>query len=397
MADGKEWTTANLNVNVSPSYCYDDAEANCRRYGRLYTWESAQGVCQSLGDGWRLPTDDEWRQMAKRYGGVSSDSADKGKAAFTALLSGGTSGFNAVLGGNRSDGQYARLEAHGFYWTASDNDPGSAPFYNFGKGGQALHRQPQGEKQMAISVRCVRGDRSVGCWSGGLIMTSFNPNYFIHAANVLLLVAYSVRDILWLRLFAVAASLISLPYFVLQATPQWPPIAWSVVFAGINSFQSWRLYLERRPVTLTPDEEEVRRLAFAQLPSRKVLQLVSLGTWTTAAPGERLIEHGTPAEAIALVVRGNVRVSKDGRVLGELGAGDIVGSALALSGAPAEVDAVTVEPLRALRWEVATLRRYLEADPETRIVFQRNLTQDLAGKLRRLGEDYLRQPPSQGR
>ncbi len=173
-------------------------------------------------------------------------------------------------------------------------------------------------------------------------MNSFNPNYFIHAANLLLLVAYSVRDILWLRLFAVAASLISLPYFVLQPTPQWPPIAWSIVFAGINSFQSWRLYLERRPVKLTPDEEEVRRLAFAQLPSRKFLQLVSLGSWTTAAPGERLIEHGTPAGAIALVVRGKVRLSKDGRLLGELGAGDIVGSALVLSGAPAEVDAVTV-------------------------------------------------------
>ena len=119
MADGKEWTTTNLSVDASPSYCYDDAEPNCRRYGRLYTWESAQRVCQSLGNGWRLPTDDEWRQMAKRYGGVSDDSADKGRAAFTALVSGGTAGFDAVLGGNRSDGQYARLEAHGLYWTAS--------------------------------------------------------------------------------------------------------------------------------------------------------------------------------------------------------------------------------------------------------------------------------------
>jgi uncharacterized protein (TIGR02145 family) len=156
MADDKEWTTANLDINVPPSYCYDDVESNCRRYGRLYPWDSAQRVCQSLGEGWRLPTDDEWRNMAKRYGGVSDDSADKGNAAFTALVSGGTSGFNGVLAGNRSEGQYARVEAHGFYWTASDKTPGSAPFYNFGKNGKALHRQPEGDKQMAISVRCVR-------------------------------------------------------------------------------------------------------------------------------------------------------------------------------------------------------------------------------------------------
>jgi uncharacterized protein (TIGR02145 family) len=104
-----------------------------------------------------LPTDEEWRQMAKQYGGVGNDSPDKGKAAYTALLSGGTSGFNAVLAGNRSvDGKYDRLEAHGFYWTASETDPITAPFYNFGKGSHALYRQPRDEKQMAISVRCVR-------------------------------------------------------------------------------------------------------------------------------------------------------------------------------------------------------------------------------------------------
>jgi uncharacterized protein (TIGR02145 family) len=157
MADGKEWTTANLNINTSSSYCFDDAEPNCRRYGRLYTWESAQRGCQLLGDGWRLPTDDEWRQMATHYGGLGNDSPDKGKAAYTALLTGGTSGFNAVLGGNRSiDGKYERLEAHGIYWTASENDQTTAPWYNFGKGSQAFHRGPQGRKQMAVSVRCVR-------------------------------------------------------------------------------------------------------------------------------------------------------------------------------------------------------------------------------------------------
>ena len=98
MPDGKQWTTENLKVDTAGTYCFDDAEQNCRRYGRSYTWESAQQGCQSLGDGWRLPTDDESRQLAKHHGGVREDSDDGAKAAY----------------------------------------------YNFGRGGLALNRQPEG-------------------------------------------------------------------------------------------------------------------------------------------------------------------------------------------------------------------------------------------------------------
>jgi hypothetical protein len=216
-------------------------------------------------------------------------------------------------------------------------------------------------------------------------MNSFSPNYFIHAANILLVVAYSVRDILWLRLFAVGAAFISIPYFVLQPTTLWAPLSWSVVFAAINLLQSWRLFIERRPVKLTPEEENIRRLVFEDLPPRKVLQVLGLGSWVAAETGERLIESGKLPDAILLIVRGKVRVTKDGRVLGELSAGDIVGSALILSGIPADVDAVTVEQVRAMRWQVGTLQRYLAANPETRTVMQRHLARDLARKVERLG------------
>ena len=95
--------------------------------------------------------------MAKPYGGVRDDSADGGKAAFQALMLGGNSGFNAVFGGNReTDGKYARLEAHGFYWTASARDPDGAWFYNLGKNGRILNRHSGGNKQMAVSARCIR-------------------------------------------------------------------------------------------------------------------------------------------------------------------------------------------------------------------------------------------------
>ena len=215
-------------------------------------------------------------------------------------------------------------------------------------------------------------------------MNSISPNYFIHAANVLLLVAYSVRDILWLRLFAVGASLISIPYFLLQSTTLWAPLSWSVVFAAINLLQSWRLFIERREVKLTPEEEDIRRLVFRDLPPRKVLQVLSIGSWTTLEVGQRLIEKGKLPETVSLIVRGKVRITRDGGVLGDLIAGDFVGSALILSGIPAEADAVTVEPGRAMRWEVEVLERYLTANPETRTVMLQHVARDLAAKVERV-------------
>lgn len=155
MPDGKQWMTENVKVAVDPSYCYDGSDENCRRYGRLYTWESAQRACHALGDGWRLPTNDEWAQVAKPYGGVRDDSADGGKAAYVALIAGGASGFDAVYGGARDpSGEYARLD-HGFYWTATESSPTKAWFYNLVKNGQILNRH-DGEKQWAFAVRCLR-------------------------------------------------------------------------------------------------------------------------------------------------------------------------------------------------------------------------------------------------
>jgi CRP-like cAMP-binding protein len=212
-------------------------------------------------------------------------------------------------------------------------------------------------------------------------------DYFIHAANILLLLAYSVRDILWLRVLAVASSLAAMPYFLLQPTPLWAAFGWSTIFTAINIFQAWRLVVERRPVKLSAEEEEVRRLVFHNLPPKKVLQVIGVGNWESVPAGARLIERGKPLESIALLVSGKVHVKHDDRMLGELGPGSIVGSALLLTGARSEVDAVTAEAARTIRWNAATLDRYLDANPETRSVFQQHLARDLAGKLERLAGD----------
>src|SRR6478735_4484025 len=58
--DNSLWMTVNLKLKIPDSYCYENKNENCEQYGRLYTWESAKNGCAVLGDGWRLPTNDEW-------------------------------------------------------------------------------------------------------------------------------------------------------------------------------------------------------------------------------------------------------------------------------------------------------------------------------------------------
>jgi len=157
MRDGNIWMTTNLKLSISGTYCYNDSAKYCEKYGRLYTWDAAQKACSLMGEGWRLPSKDEWQQLALLYGMAGKDSIDTRKRAFYPLLYSGDSQFNALLSGGRNlDGSYGRLEAHGFYWTATPHDSSMAWFANFAKGSQSLYHQPDGEIVRAFAVRCVK-------------------------------------------------------------------------------------------------------------------------------------------------------------------------------------------------------------------------------------------------
>jgi len=150
------WMTQNLNVDVPDSWCYDNDPANCAKYGRLYTWEAAKRACASLGQGWRLPTDQEWRDLTKRFGGADDDASDGGKAAYQAMIEGGNSGFNARLGGWRySNGSFGTLGRSGGYWSATERDGDNAWYYHFNRYYGKLRRYVD-LKSSGFSCRCVQ-------------------------------------------------------------------------------------------------------------------------------------------------------------------------------------------------------------------------------------------------
>ncbi len=221
-------------------------------------------------------------------------------------------------------------------------------------------------------------------------MTSFSPDYFIHAANILLLVAYSVRDILWLRLFCRGGRRGDDSVLPLAADNVVGAARVDGSFAVINLLQSLRLFAGAS--TRQTDWRRKKKLDgsfFKDLPPRKVLQVLSIGSWVTVQPGERMIESGKIPDAVSLIVSGKVRVTRDRDVVGVMGAGQLVGSALILSGLPSEVGrgGRGSGPCNSL--QVGTLERYLNANPDTRTVMQRHLARDLAMKVTHLAGGSL--------
>jgi hypothetical protein len=208
--------------------------------------------------------------------------------------------------------------------------------------------------------------------------------YLVHFSNVLLLVSYSVRDILWLRWFAVGAAVANLPYYLAQTTVLWPPVIWGVVFMLMNLYQIGRIYLDRRPVVLSAEEQRLYDLAFRALRPREFVSLLLAGQWRNAAPGERIIVQGRAVERICIPVSGAVEVSREGQRLGNFVPGQIVGLTLAVTGEASSFDAAFSEPGRYMSWPLASLRKFTDKRPELRVALQRLANQDLATKVARL-------------
>jgi Popeye protein conserved region len=206
-------------------------------------------------------------------------------------------------------------------------------------------------------------------------------DYLVHFSNVLMLAAYSVRDILWLRWFAVAAALTNIPYFLFQGTVLWPPILWAVVFTVINLYQIAQLYLERRPVVLSPDEQKLYDLGFQSLRPREFVSLSLVGEWKNADPGETVVSEGEPVSSLRIPISGAAEVQKSGERIGELKPGHIIGTALAFTGDPSPVRVTFTEPARYMHWSLSSLRRFVDMRPDLRTALQGLISRDLAQKL----------------
>jgi uncharacterized protein (TIGR02145 family) len=150
------WLVANYDYDDDGEgiYFYDGDPSYETPYGRLYDLDAA--MANPPADGWELPTAADWQALFAAY--------SKGSVpTYTQLMAGGSSGFNAQLGGWRtpnpdgsgsySNGPYTAFP-NGFYW-AADSGQGLAGV-QFSGSSQQIAVIPVSDRKTAMSVRYVR-------------------------------------------------------------------------------------------------------------------------------------------------------------------------------------------------------------------------------------------------
>ena len=116
------WMAQNLNYQAdSGSWCYENKADNCKKYGRLYYWNTAKTVCPV---GWKLPDTADWNKLISTVSGDMAGKKLKSKNGWKENGNGTDDfGFSALPGGYRYNyGDFYYAGNDGIRWTATERD-----------------------------------------------------------------------------------------------------------------------------------------------------------------------------------------------------------------------------------------------------------------------------------
>lgn len=205
---------------------------------------------------------------------------------------------------------------------------------------------------------------------------------WVDVSSILTLISFSLKNVLMLRILAVAAEITFIPYALFQPTPLWEPIIWNFVFMAINLYQIVLLLLERRPVKFNADEQKLYDLKFNTLQPREFVKLLTVAQWKTGKAGEKIIEHGSEPTEIYVLSDGTVRVSADGKQWYTIEPGDLLGTTSALLGEPYCFNAECVEDSKYVYFPLEPVRKLIDKNPELRQKITNLENRDFATHLR---------------
>ena len=103
---------------------------------------------------------------------------------------------------------------------------------------------------------------------------------------------------------------------------------------------------------------------FAGFSKRHLQRLASQTDEVRFDPGERIVEQGNPGETLFVMLEGQAKVERDGKVRTRLVPGDFFGEVSVLDGGPRTASVVAETPVATLRLFRRTVLELVESEPQ---------------------------------
>jgi hypothetical protein len=198
-----------------------------------------------------------------------------------------------------------------------------------------------------------------------------------HLAFGLIAISFLFRDIFWLRVLSVCASVSFIVYNYFLPHPLWLVINWNIAFLVVNAIQIGILFWERRGVRFSEEEKELYETLFSTMSPVAFMKLLRAGHWDRADAGRIWTHLGDPVTHIFLIYDGGARVMREDKTIALLEDGQFGGEMSVLK------EQLVSKPTRYLSWEKKSLRALLDRNPALHGPLETILTSDLAEKLKR--------------
>ena len=201
-----------------------------------------------------------------------------------------------------------------------------------------------------------------------------------HLAFSLIAFSFLVKDIFWLRIVSILASLFSVFYnYTIPETPMWLAINWNIVFVLVNIYHIAVIIYEKRPIKMQPKDKELYETMFKDLSPVEYLKISKVAEWKKYKSGQSLIVQGMPVDDLILIYNGTVNVIVDGEGVANLKDGQFVGEMSFLTEKPATATCKVEHDTECLVWKQPEFKELLKRNPSLYYTIQSLLSNQLVG------------------
>ena len=203
-----------------------------------------------------------------------------------------------------------------------------------------------------------------------------------HLAFGLIAFSYLVKDIMYLRILSIVASLFGMFFnYTVPTEPLWLPIGWNAIFVMVNIYHISVLLYEKRPVQMDDKNTELYNTLFKELTPVEYLKISKAACWKNYEPNDVLIRQQHLVPDLILIYNGTIDVEVDGNKVAELRDGQFVGEMSFLTEKSATATCVVKHPTKCLVWKQQEFKDLLKRNPSLYFTIQSLLSAQVSSNL----------------